>query len=535
MPIRRWGPTRRCRPIRRSLALATSAWAVAALAVLAGACASNGDNLTAPRSTATPTTAVADDRPNVMLVLTDDQTLESLRSMPETLARFGTPGTTFAQHIVGFPLCCPSRATLLTGRHATNHGVIGNVPPAGGATAFDDAESLPVWLQRAGYTTGHVGKWLNGWGLVGKIEPQPGWDEWFALIDPTTTSYFRFDVSVDGTRTAFGDDEPAYVTDVLGERAEQFVRVHGDDSAPWFLQLAFTAPHVGHPVTPDGPDGALPDEASYQGSTPHPHPDDLGAFDGEPIHHGPAFGEADLSDKPETMRVRTRTITPLRAAAIDRYARRELESLRSVDRWMARLDEALRATGQRDRTIVIFTSDNGLFHGEHGLVLGKVQLYEEAIRVPLLVRGPGFPAGASVASPTSNTDIAATIVALSGATASTPLDGTSLLAFVDEAARGAARTPPHLLDRAIALENAAPELQLRSHGVRTQDWAYWVTQADEEELYDLRRDPAQLDNVAADPAYASVRSQLAEATQRLATCAGAKCVFELDIQGAPGG
>jgi len=155
--------------------------AVAGLALLANGPPAPRDATThglAPKATTS--------RPNLVLVLTDDQTLESLRVMPETQRLIGDEGTTFSNAFVSYPLCCPSRATLLTGQYAHNHGVRGNNPPHGGAGALDARETLPVWLQRAGYYTAHVGKYLNGYGQVVPATVPPGWSRWLALVDPTT-------------------------------------------------------------------------------------------------------------------------------------------------------------------------------------------------------------------------------------------------------------------------------------------------------------------------------------------------------------
>ena len=157
--------------------------------------------------------------PNVLVIMTDDQTLETLRVMPNVKRYLGTEGTTFSNYFVSFPVCCPSRATYLTGQFSHNNQVRDNILPNGGVTLLDARETLPVWLQRLGYYTAHVGKYLNGWGEEGitGIDPPPGWNHWFGLIDLTTYQYKGYSVSDDGVRRDYGRTEADYQTDVLGQ------------------------------------------------------------------------------------------------------------------------------------------------------------------------------------------------------------------------------------------------------------------------------------------------------------------------------
>lgn len=449
---------------------------------------------------AVDTAKVEATRPNILLVLTDDQTLESLRVMPQTQRLVGDAGTTFANAFVSFPLCCPSRATLLTGQYAHNHGVRGNQPPGGGVGALDDAETLPVWLQRAGYYTAHVGKYLNGYGEWTKPTVPPGWSRWLALVDPTTYSFYDYTLSDDGRLVRYGSAEADYQTDVLAAAAEEVIRERAG-RGPFFLSVAPVAPHLER------------SDVRGQGTPPRPAPRHAGRFAGEPLPAKASFDEADVSDKPRSLQRFKRLSTAGREDVLRTY-RAQLESLLAVDELVARLVDALEETGELDRTLVVFTSDNGFFHGEHRIREGKFLPYEEAIRVPLLVRGPGFPAGAVATQLVANIDLAPTLLAASGATARLRLDGVPLqpLAADPRAGRG----------RALLLE-ALEGNRATYTGVRTARWL-WIEYDDgSRELYDLERDPLQLRSRHLAKALARTRAELAAQLDELRGCAGESC------------
>ncbi|MGH3995387.1 MAG: sulfatase family protein, partial [Pseudonocardiaceae bacterium] len=331
-------------------------------------------------------------RPNVLVLLTDDQTLESMRVMGGVRSVLGAEGTTFQRAFVSNPLCCPSRATLYTGQYTHNHGVIGNRPPEGGYGRLDKSEWLPVWLQRAGYHTVHIGKFMNGYGQDSPpTEVPPGWDEWYTSVDPSTYSFTGYELNENGVVTAY----PTYSTDEYSQRAVDAVGRLAPSAEPFFLSVAFLAPHSGGPSDPDDPAGL---------ATPMPAPRHRDRFAGEPLPATPAFDEADVSDKPSFVRRRPR-LSDEREAAIGEMYQQELESLLAVDDGIVRVVDALRASGELENTLIVFTSDNGFFHGEHRIPYGKVMVYEPSIRVPLILRGPGVPAGASNPAFVSNVDL----------------------------------------------------------------------------------------------------------------------------------
>jgi N-acetylglucosamine-6-sulfatase len=191
-------------------------------------------------------------RPNVIVLMTDDQTVESMRAMRKVDRLLARQGATFTQSIVSFPLCCPSRATFLTGQYAHNHRVLSNVPPSGGYTKLDHSTALPVWLRRGGYHTVHIGKYLNGYGVARPREVPPGWSEWYASVDPSTYRYIDFTLNENGTlrryRRRFN-----YQTDVYARKAAEVIRRRAPRRQPFFLHVGFTAPHSGAPRELDDP------------------------------------------------------------------------------------------------------------------------------------------------------------------------------------------------------------------------------------------------------------------------------------------
>jgi N-acetylglucosamine-6-sulfatase len=355
-------------------------------------------------------------RPNVVVIETDDQTVADLAAMPLTRELIGDAGTTFASSFVSLSLCCPSRATLLTGQYAHNHGVLSIGPPWGGFYRLRGAETLPVWLQRAGYATGVIGKYLNGYGSRDPLEIPPGWTEFQALESRSTYRFYDYALNDSGTLRRYGDGVADYQTDVLTARSVGFIRRRAPAAQPFFLWTAYVSPHTGRPQDFGDPfDTAVPAARHRE------------AFAGALLPASPAFDEADVRDKPPAVRRRPR----LHAGALTRIAettRQRRASLMAVDEGVARIVGALREAGELRDTLVIFTSDNGWMSGEHRIPGGKVLPYEPSIRVPLLIRGPGFAAGTTSRRLVWNGDLAPTILAAAGARATLALDGRSLLA-----------------------------------------------------------------------------------------------------------
>jgi N-acetylglucosamine-6-sulfatase len=447
------------------------------------------------------------ERPNIVVIMTDDQTLESMRVMGGVKRSLAAGGTTFERAFVSNALCCPSRATLFSGQYSHNHGVIGNQPPDGGYERLDKSNWLPVWLQRAGYRTVHIGKFLNRYGIRNPVEVPPGWSEWYASVDPSTYSFFGYTLNENGLLNTYGlDVNPIYYsTDYYAERALSVIRRMGDTRTPFFLSLAFLAPHSGGPSDPDDPAGLV---------TPSPAPRHAGRFAGERLPGDPSYNEADLSDKPSFIQVLP-PITAARAAAIDENYQQRLESLLAVDEAVVRLVDTLRAERELDNTLILFTSDNGFFHGEHRVALGKVLVYEPSIRVPLIMRGPGVPEGERRRQLVTNADLAPTILEAAGAKPGKPQDGRSLFPLLED--RGLE------WGRDLLIEGAPGVNQPAFDALRTYRYVYVQHTTGERELYDLERDPHQLTSLHNDPAYANVQADLALRLGLLAVCAGRSC------------
>jgi N-acetylglucosamine-6-sulfatase len=442
-------------------------------------------------------------QPNVVVLLTDDQTVESMRVMAGARAELARAGTTFDRAFVSNPLCCPSRATLYTGQYTHNHGVIGNRPPEGGYGRLDKSEWLPVWLQRAGYHTVHIGKFMNRYGQDSlPTEVPPGWNEWYTSVDPSTYDFTNYQLNENGVVRTYTE----YSTDAYSTRAVNAVRRLAPSEQPFFLSVAFLAPHSGSPRETDDPAGVF---------TPMPAPRHRDRFASEPLPPSPAFDEADVSDKPRFIRRRPRLTAELVAAITENY-RQELESLLAVDEGIVRVVGALREAGELNRTLILFTSDNGFFHGEHRVPFGKVMVYEPSIRVPLILRGPGVPAGARRRQLVTNADLAPTILdAADAVPAGRVPDGRSLF--------------PLLRDRGLAwgrelLVQGAPGFQAVAYrALRNDRFVYAEYATGERELYDLRHDPDQLHSLDGDPDYEWIEARLAERLAALQRCAGASC------------
>ena len=477
-----------------------------------------------------------DDRKlNVVVLMTDDQTVASLRVMPRTRALLGDRGTTFTRMFASYPLCCPSRATYLTGQYAHNHGVLGNRPPTGGYGALTDrANALPGWLRRKGYDTIHIGKYLNGYGRDEGATVPPGWSDWQGSVDPSTYLMWGYRLNENGTIRQYGrpnvENPRLYQTDVYRDKAIQAIRSRAGGDAPFLLSVAFLAPH--------SEAGGQQRAQSVRAAPRH-----RGTFAAEPIARAPSFDEEDVSDKPSFLRGAYPRLRPGQVARIDANERSRLESLLAVDEAVEAIVGALRDTGELDETLILFTADNGFFAGEHRIRSGKYLVYEPSVRLPMLVRGPGIPAGGTSDELVGNVDLAATVVDAADADAGRRLDGRSLLPF--------ARRPSRETDRALLLETAqtADNGDLDQDGgplgagraiptyraVRTDRYKYVEYSTGDRELYDLRRDPDELASVHADPRYARTLAALGQELKRLRRCSGAACRRDTGRIPSPGG
>jgi N-acetylglucosamine-6-sulfatase len=502
-----------------------------------------------------------DGRPNILVVMTDDQALTDVAQMPNVKRLLARQGTTFADAIDSFPLCCPARATFITGQYAHNHGVAGNFYPYGWYGMKGRGNTLPAWLQKAGYRTALVGKWLNGYGARDAHGEVPkGFDIWRGLLDTSAYDYFNFVMNIDGRLKAWGDSDfahklvefanievtpdpaglpgvvkkladvfgPApyhywgaqhtqdYSPDVTGKVTQDIVRHEARDKKPFFVWWAPAAPHredvavtlMGRP----GPD-------------PRPAPRYAAQSVKWRLPKPPSFNQQDLSKEPSNIRGKT---GPLSQSTIDQLQldyQGRIGGLRAVDDHVAELVRTLKQTKQYKNTLIVFVSDNGWLQGQHDIPGDKFLPYEESIRVPFIVTGPGVPKGRTVHGQVTNVDFAPTLLAAARAKAGRLQDGQSLWPTIRDPAKRPRRT--------LEIEATAPLFEADVPvnawdqpytGVRTDRYTYVVYRGTgDEQLYDRKTDPYELNNLASDPAYAQIKSLLAGRLAKLAHCKGAAC------------
>jgi N-acetylglucosamine-6-sulfatase len=495
--------------------------AVAAVALGAGLLAADG-------AVAQDEPAPAATGPNIVVLMTDDQRYDDMTALPKTRRLIWDAGVSFTRSFVSYPVCCPSRATFFTGQYAHNNGVKCLYEHCGGGyTALKTKEYLPVWLERAGYVTAHIGKFLNGYGKDVAPDIPNGWTEWYGLVDPFTYRMWGYKLFENGTLKSYGRVTRQvgryYQTDVLGRRAVDFIRRRSGGGAPFFLSVAFLAPHHESGHTQD-----------LTGQLVRAAPRHRGRYAGAQLPKPPSFNELDLSDKPWFVGRWNRRITPKREAAILKRMHERWESLLAVDDAVEGIIGALRRTGELDNTYVIFTSDHGYMQGEHRIPQGKMQPYDPSTRVPLIIRGPGIPKGRRTKALVGNVDMASTILE---ATPARPgrrfqLDGHSVLPFARNPRLRSLRPLLHETTgqgaggKVNTREGGARGQQTRVpawRAVRTTRWLYVDYKGGQTELYDLRRDPFQVRNVAGDPNNRIRRRTLRRILGDLTTCRGAEC------------
>ena len=407
-------------------------------------------------------------RTSVIVILVDDMRWDNTGYMPNLNQYLGSTSVQFTNSFVSHSLCCPSRATLLTGQYTHHHRVESNVGPTGGMARFNDATALPVPLEQSGYRTGYFGKYFNDYYTQPSYIPR-GWTDWraFNSIGP---AYSNYSMNENGTTVPYGGGSLNYSTNVIAGHAVQFINAT-PAGQPFFLVLAPTAPH--YPSTPD--------------------PQDVGAFSGQPAWRPLSYYEADVSDKPSWVRA-LGLITPAEEDSVDIEHQKQLETMLAVDRAIVSLMDVLTATGRLGNTVVIFTSDNGLAWGEHRWSDSKLCPYEECIRVPLWIQAPGVP-GRLDDHMVQNVDIAPTIADLADvALATNPVNGVSLMPLLSDPTVGW-RT--EIFHETFSL--------LHPHvAVRTGQYIYVEYVNGDRELYDLVADPFQMLNVYTDPNYQAV-------------------------------
>ena len=463
---------------------------------------------------AAPAPAAA--RPNVVVVMTDDQDFRSMSAMPRTRSLIAARGTTFSTSLVSFPLCCPSRATFMTGQYAHNHGVQWNNAPNGGYYKLRQAETLPVWLRRAGYRTIHIGKFLNETGERDPTEVPKGWDDWHGGVDPSTYGYYGYTLNHNGVPKTYGNGPEDYSTDVYARLAERAITGARKRGKPFFLSVAPLAPHT----------VAVASSARMEGTPALPAPRHADRYAQATMPRYPNFNEADLSDKPFVQAFFPEPMGEQQIAELQDHWRGRMGSLLAVDELVERVVRSLRRNGVYGNTDIIFTSDNGWILGEHrfrdpmtedGRASGVKYLpYEGSNRVPLMAAGPSFPKGRKVRGVVVNADLAPTIAHITGARPKLAQDGISLVR--------ALRTPSLLKGRGVLLETFANPRGVPPYkGIRTERYRYERAENGAEGLYDLKLDPWELESKHADPRYAAIEKILRRNLTKLIGCRGSSC------------
>jgi arylsulfatase A-like enzyme len=463
--------------------------------------------------------------PNVVVVMTDDQRYDDMAALPMTRRLIGVAGVSFTRAYVSYPVCCPARATFFTGQYAHNHGVVCLYKKCGGGYgSLRQREYLPVWLERAGYATTHIGKFLNGYGQD-RLDVPNGFTEWYGLIDPFTYRMWGYQIFEDRRRQTYGrvrrEVREDYQTDVLTKKAVGFIRRRAAGDAPFFLSVAYLAPHHESGKT-----------QRLTGKLVRPAPRHRGAFSSMQLRKQPSFNEGDIGDKPSFLGRFNRPISARREAAILKRTRERWESLLAVDDGVKAIIDELRQAGELDDTYVIFTSDHGFMQGEHRIPQGKMVPYDPSTRVPLLIRGPGIPRGRTTKALVGDVDFAPTVLDATPARPTRALDGRSYLPFARNVRLRSLRPFLHTTagqgakGRTNTREGGTRGTQPRVpawRAVRTTRWLYIEYRGGQRELYDMRRDPHQLNSIVDDPTLRPRIRTLRRILGDLRRCRGRAC------------
>ncbi|WP_373324761.1 sulfatase family protein [Reticulibacter mediterranei] len=473
----------------------------------------------------------------MLFLLTDDLNMDEISVMPHLKSLLIDQGVSFSNYFVSVSLCCPSRSTTLRGQYSHNTHVETNGGTNGGfQTAYTlglEQSTIGTWLHSAGYRTAMIGKYLNGYpGGVSDTYIPPGWDEWDSASKGNPYSEFNYTLNENGKLVAYGKQSQDYGTDVYTSKATSFITQSAKEHKPFFTYLAVYAPH--QPATPA--------------------PRDQHLFPDVKAPHTPSYNEADTSDKPAYIHERP-LLSAQAQTRIDQLYRKRLQSLQAVDRAIATLYTTLQKTNQLNTTYIVFTSDNGFHLGQHRLPAGKQTAYEEDIHLPLVVRGPGVPAGKTVDQITGNIDLAPSFADMAGVKPASFVDGRSFLPLVHGNMPTTWRQS-YLVEHWLQQNSAHPQTNLglqesddpdqetdisgskaakivipEYHAIRTKDYLYVEYSTGEKELYNLKTDPAELSSLAATAGPLLLKS-LSERLATLKSCKMDTC-RSMEDQPAP--
>ncbi len=500
-----------------------------------------------PSQGAAPRLAAEATRPNVVVVMADDMRADDVRFMPAVRGLLAATGLNFRNSFSPYPLCCPARASFLSGQYSHNHRVYSHVAPWG-FQSLDDRATLATALQAGGYNTGFVGKYLNGYGsqrslVTGRSSftyVPNGWTDWYGAPDRPpgsrytsggTYNYFHTLFNINGRiQDRWRGD---YQTNVLGSFSRQLVTKYHRSAKPFFLWVNPVAPHHGGREVGDPKPIRRTSGAYTRLVTPARPRWVRGRFDST-VRRAPGLPvdgsspEADVSDKPSGMRYGN--INAAERVGMLAVTRQRAEALYVLDQEVRRLIATLKSTGEFANTVFVFTSDNGYFLGEHRMRQGKIKPHEPSVRVPLLMAGRGIPHGERF-DPVTTPGLTATVADLAGVTDLLPVEGDGV-SVVPSIQQDQGWTVPVVVE-AVDFGNEFPRdpaakapgfTEARNTiGVRTARWKLVRYSNGETELYDLDQDPNELTNVAADPAHAAELELLQQAWLDYKDCAGAGC------------
>ncbi|MCA9878830.1 MAG: sulfatase, partial [Thermomicrobiales bacterium] len=438
---------------------------------------------------------------NIVLILTDDMRVSDLAYLPAVQSLLVEQGATFTNFATTTPGCAPARASILRGQYPHNHGVRRGSGDHGGIELFrtlgNEDSTIATWLQDAGYRTGLVGKYLNGYGSSEEmLAIPPGWSDWHGV---SNEGYSRFTLNENGEEVRYNSrKEEQHLTNVLAEKAQEFIAATAPTGQPFFLHVSTRAPH-----------GPAEPASWYQQALP-----------GLTLPRTDALNEADVSDKPNWVRILP-LLTDAELAALDAKFRARLQTLLSVDDLVATLVEELAEQGVLESTYIIFSSDNGYSLGEHRIFEAKGSPYEEAIMAPLVIRGPGIAPGQTLDVLASQVDLAPTFAEWGGAAIPAFVDGRSLAAILRGEGVPADWREVQLVEHFVA-NGDRTHRQPAFEALRNASMIYVAYGTGEEELYDVVADPHEVSNQAA-AAAPELLAELRARTEAMYGCAGETC------------
>ncbi|MGH2977754.1 MAG: sulfatase family protein [Gaiellaceae bacterium] len=455
-------------------------WVTAAVLLVFGAV---GASAAKPASRAERAAA---QRLNVVLVLSDDERSDGTPVMRNAQTLLADHGVTFTNAHVTTSMCGPSRASILTGQYSHHTGVLENFGPHSFPAFTEASNDLGVWMHRAGYQTALVGKYVNAYTnpSVSHAVP-PGWDDWQVMDSIPMEAYYNYSINDNGHLVHYGNKASDYSTDVLADKAVKFIK---GARHPFFLYFAPVAPHL--PAIPA--------------------PGDRGKLENIAPIHSPDFNQRNIGKEP--WRFWHKDMLSAAAQLYINHVRiKQEESLLALDRSVRSVVRALRARHELNRTVILYTSDNGFLWGEHRLG-GKVWPYQESTHVPLIVRTPWTTTPQRNNQPVLNIDLAPTISALTGVTPGLPEDGRSFVPFLH------GQQPPWrhaFLEEYLGkdlLHEGGPPPYVAVQTRRNLDVEYkngW------RELYNLKKDPWELNNLAGDAHTKPLQATLSGLLHRL--------------------